>query len=177
MGVRQATPEDALGIATAHTMAWQVAYQGLVSPHLLETLDIETRTVTWHERLSDSASYVTTYVYDDATDGVVGFVSISAAADEDLVGQAVGEVKALYLHPNAWGKGCGKALMVFAMEELRQRGYQTVVLWVLTNNLRAQAFYEKGGFRADGATKVLNVRDDEQHVSRYRFELTADDQL
>lgn len=36
-------------------------------------------------------------------------------------------------------------------------GYQEIILWVLEDNKRAIAFYEKMGFVFDGQEKVINL--------------------
>ena len=44
------------------------------------------------------------------------------------------------------GKGYGSALLECALDELGRLGFRQVLLWVLEDNMRARAFYEKCGF-------------------------------
>jgi GNAT superfamily N-acetyltransferase len=66
-----------------------------------------------------------------------------------------GEVYALYLIPERWSTGCGRALMGAALDGLRAAAYQRVVLWVLAANARARRFYAQAGFAPDGAGNTL----------------------
>lgn len=61
-----------------------------------------------------------------------------------------GEVYGFYLHPTAWGSGGAGALMSRCEEFLRDEGYPSAVLWVLRDNSRARAFYEKAGWSFNG---------------------------
>jgi ribosomal protein S18 acetylase RimI-like enzyme len=79
---------------------------------------------------------------------------VGAARDDDATG--LGEVYAIYLAPSALGRGLGRALMDAALAELAAAGLATVVLWVLTANASARRFYERAGFRPDGAVRTLD---------------------
>ena len=52
--LRDATPADALDIATVHVESWQVGYRGLMPDEVLDGLSISTRERWWHETLSGS---------------------------------------------------------------------------------------------------------------------------
>jgi L-amino acid N-acyltransferase YncA len=65
-----------------------------------------------------------------------------------------GLVYLVYVLPTHWRCGVGKALMVAAMEELRDLGVREAVLWVRRDNRRARHFYETVGWRADGRTRT-----------------------
>jgi GNAT superfamily N-acetyltransferase len=92
----------------------------------------------------------------------IGFASIGQARDED----GSGEVYAIYVLPEAWGAGAGHVLMQESFRRLRDDGYREAVLWVLDDNPRARAFYEREGWSlTDDAreetflqTVVLEVR-------------------
>jgi GNAT superfamily N-acetyltransferase len=57
--------------------------------------------------------------------------------------------------PAWWSTGTGRALMDRVLAEVRAEGYPRIVLWVLTENVRARRFYERCGFRLSGAAHVL----------------------
>ena len=78
-----------------------------------------------------------------------------------------GELYALYVRPAWWSTGTGRALMDRVLARTAAAGYQSVVLWVLRDNLRARRFYERAGFAPDGATNVLERLGEVPEV-RYR---------
>lgn len=81
-----------------------------------------------------------------------------APLDEDgrgfaLVGE--GRLHRLYVRPSAWGGGVGLALHDEALAALRDARSEVASLWVLADNLRARAFYERRGWRLNGGARVV----------------------
>jgi ribosomal protein S18 acetylase RimI-like enzyme len=60
------------------------------------------------------------------------------------------ELYTLYVTPDHWSTGAGRALMDRVLTEVRAEGYPRVILWVLRDNRRARRFYERAGFRRKG---------------------------
>ena len=87
---------------------------------------------------------------DDAK--VVGFVSYGDFRDSATI---AGEIFALYVLKDYYGKGVGQQLIQAAFAALD--GYQEIILWVLEDNKRAISFYEKMGFVFDGEEKVIDL--------------------
>jgi RimJ/RimL family protein N-acetyltransferase len=73
---------------------------------------------------------------------------------------------ALYVTPDHWSTGAGRALTDAVLDGLRAAGYRRVVLWTLTENARARRFYAKAGFAPDGATNVLAALG---HIEEVRY--------
>ena len=59
----------------------------------------------------------------------------------------------LYVRPEEWGSGIAVALHDAVVEVLAD--CPELHLWVLTENHRARAFYERRGWRADGTSRVV----------------------
>jgi GNAT superfamily N-acetyltransferase len=85
---------------------------------------------------------------------VAGFCSIVAPSRDDDAGERTCEVAAIYVDPEAWRRGIGRALLEAAVREARADGWRTVTLWVFAANDRAHAFYEAFGFAPDGGALV-----------------------
>ncbi len=151
--VRRATPGDAAGITRAHVRGWQVGYRGLLPDAVLDGLSLAQRTVDWRDRLTQpDPDGATTLVAVTGTD-VVGFASVGATRDGDAPA-GTGELWALYVDPDRWRHGAGRALEEAACLELVRTGAVRATLWVLSANARARAFYESCGWGADGTTRV-----------------------
>ena len=78
-------------------------------------------------------------------DRVVGFAVYGDRGEEN---PETGEIIAIYVLAEYYGKGVGRQLMEAGMEQLK--AYPKICLWVLKDNGRAIRFYEKSGFRPDG---------------------------
>jgi ribosomal protein S18 acetylase RimI-like enzyme len=146
--VRRAVANDAVPIAGVHVRAWQVAYRGLMPDEVLDGLSVEPRARFWQQALAGErgpAVYV-------AVDGsaVVGFCAVASPRDEDA-GDDVAEIAAIYVEPDVWRIGVGRALMDAALAHLHADGRRWVTLWVLAENHRARDFYARFGLEPDGA--------------------------
>jgi GNAT superfamily N-acetyltransferase len=84
---------------------------------------------------------------------VAGLLSHGLSRDEDSP-REVGEVRALFVHPDHWRSGIGTALVANALERLRDDGCTEATLWSFRDNQRANAFYERQGFAPDGASQA-----------------------
>ncbi len=168
MEIRPATAADAGRIAVVHVRSWQGAYRGLMPQEYLDGLDPAARAAGWERSLREldwSRSGVLVAEEDGALAGFAGF-GPARAEDEDPA--RVGEVRAIYLLPEAWGRGTGGRLMAAALARLTQAGYAEAILWVLGTNARARRFYEAGGWAADGGTLDDDSRGFRISEVRYR---------
>ena len=146
MRIRVATGEDAEGIASVQERTWQAAYR-----HVFPVAELERggfiQPDRWRGRLAHPPRGWSTFVAED--DGrVIGFVSVGPSRDE----VKTGELYAIYVEPEAWSTGVGRALIETAESRLHEQ-YAEATLWVLGDNPRARSFYERAGWTADGAEK------------------------
>jgi len=151
MCVRKAQLEDAPEIANIHIRSWRAAYRGLIPDSILEDLDLQERTLLWSRNLSKPDEWI--FVAKEK-ELVVGFCSLAPARDEEEDPKAIAEITTIYVDPDEWGKGFGKALSKAALHKALKCGFQEVLLWVLRENHRARDFYEHLGFHADGTGKA-----------------------
>jgi GNAT superfamily N-acetyltransferase len=68
-----------------------------------------------------------------------GFATTAPSREPDLPDH--GELCALYVDPEQWGRGFGMALVSAARARLFELGFRNAVLWVLAGNVRAERFY------------------------------------
>ncbi len=168
MNVRRAIPADALAIAQVHVASWQSAYHGFFPPSVLANLSIAERQALWAPRLASAAQLI--WVSGEGA-RVTGFIAACASRDADLPPPATAEIAALYVEPDAWGAGCGRALCAAALAHLRQTAAENVTVWVLAGNVRARHFYERLGFATDDARKDVTLFNVTLPEVRYRQSL------
>jgi ribosomal protein S18 acetylase RimI-like enzyme len=163
--VRPARAEDLPSVALVRALTWQTAYAGQVDPDELRTLTDPDVLDAWALRAAATGS--TTYLVAEVEgEGeVVGFAAFGAERSE-MPAQFRGELYALYVLPEHWRAGSGSALLHATLDELAERGFDVVTLWVLAGNDRAIGFYERHGFHATGE-RVRDPRGlDELRMSR-----------
>lgn len=150
MKIRSAQLQDVQQLAQVHVRSWQSAYKGLLPDEYLANLSVESREEQWSNAITNSPTQLDLC---EDNEGIVGFVAYGRGRDNDAKTRQVGEIYAIYLDADVWGKGYGKALLDKALRILQNQGYSRVVLWVLDTNERAIKFYERNGFTLDGETK------------------------
>ena len=143
---RMESAEEIRGKAFVHWKSWQESYAGIVDPGYLARLTLD-KCEEIAFRFPDSV-----LVAKDG-DRVVGFAAAGAYRAEDGSKTDEGEVYALYVLEEYQKRRIGYALMRRALSMLA--GCRAATVWVLAENEKAIAFYERVGFRADGAEKTL----------------------
>jgi GNAT superfamily N-acetyltransferase len=154
--VRAATSADAEAIADINVKAWQLAYRGIMSDSYLDGLAKGKAVAAQrHRDRIDRPHGPRTFELVAEHDGeVVGWLRAGPTRDDDRH-ETQGEIRAVYVLPDAWRAGVGSALMTTALERLSNDGYTKATLWVFEENARARLFYERFGWTADGATEVF----------------------
>ena len=153
MRICQALPKDAYAYAANHIACWQSAYRGIMSDEYLDNMSVEQMAERNRQILRDPGILMCYYVEYEGK--MIGRLVLCKSRDEDKAG--AGEIAAMYLLDAFWGKGYGREMMEFSLEELKRRGHDEVFLWVLEANSRARQFYEKCGFAFDGTKKEINI--------------------
>jgi GNAT superfamily N-acetyltransferase len=169
MGIvcRPATRADVPGIAEVRIRSWQEAYRGAVPQDYLDALDVAAEVARREGRPLDGQHVA------EANGEVVGWLSVGPYRPDDgeeVPGPSCGEVEAIYAVPEVWGLGVGRALMAYGLGELRRLGLHPVLLWVLASNEQARRFYERAGFRADGAVVDFEIGGTTLPELRYRYD-------
>ena len=153
--VREMTFADCDRVAEIRIRGWQSAYRGLMPQPYLDALSVTEDAERRRDRFRQS-------------DGSV--VNLVAEQDGELFGWAAhgpyrgGEVRiadaelyAIYVDPGRYGAGIGHTLLQESVRRCTAAGHDRMYLWVLKGNARARAFYERAGFRPDGAEEPFDV--------------------
>lgn len=153
MNLRPAVPGDAMAVARVHVRAWQAAYRGLMPDDYLAGLRPEDRAQRYDFASVDPGRPRTLVALE--ADTILGFATVSPARDGDAAGH--GELCALYVEPDCWGRGVGRALASAARNELYSLGFRNALLWVVAGNKRAERFYRADGWTRDGSHRARQV--------------------
>ena len=161
MTIRQATPEDAAGIARVHVESWRTTYPGIMPQEHLDALSVADRQQMWTETLrADGPTRTTVYVAETDGGEIIGFVSggPGKAGDSDYQSEIYG----LYLLQSQQGKGLGRRLVQTFARHMSQDDHRTLLIWVNVHN-PARRFYEAlGGVHArTGSREIKGVTYDD----------------
>lgn len=150
--VRKAKVGDEVRMAEILVAAWQHAYSGIMSPELLDALDINQKTDMWRTALERAGKG--SYLVAEVNGRVEGFAVFGPARDKDLDGAESAEIVAINIDPDHWGSGLGCALLNTMIERLSTDGFGSIYLWVVEQNERALRFYHRNGFASEGGIKT-----------------------
>ena len=143
--IRKALPEDVDDYTDCGVSCWQSAYRGIVPEEYLANMKKQ-RLEKNRKALTDPGDceyYCAIY-----GERMIGILVINKNHSENFW--------AIYLIEEFWGKGYGKKLLDFAVDELKSAGHKKICLWVFEENYRARRFYEKHGFSFDRTKKVVD---------------------
>ena len=169
MLLRLAEPDDAIAVARVHVRSWQVAYRTLLPADYLDQLRPEDRAEKYDFASLDARKPQTIVAVEEGL--IHGFATTAPSRDPDLPGH--GELYALYVDPEQWGRGIGVALISAARTRLFRLGFRNAVLWVLAGNTRAERFYQIDRWTPDGPRRTDSVWDITVDEIRYQRELEA----
>jgi len=142
--IRRALPEDAYDYAICSISCWQSAYNGIVPDKYLTYMSLEKdqRAEKFRKSFADPKNIRSYCVLCD--EKMIGFLIM------DIISA---EIWAIYLIEGFWGKGCGREILYFAINELKRLEHKEIFLWVFAGNNKARRFYEKNDFHFDGTTR------------------------
>jgi GNAT superfamily N-acetyltransferase len=137
--IREARPGEATVLAAIQRDA-SLAALGHIFPPDQYPYPMDEVTERWRDALADDA--VVVFVYEEAAP-----VGVAGARAEWLDG--------LYVLPEWWSRGVGRALHDHVLEHLRAAGSTQCHLWALEHNDRARRFYERLGWHEDGTSRAV----------------------
>jgi GNAT superfamily N-acetyltransferase len=153
-----------LPVARVHVRSWQAAYRQLLPDDYLDQLRPEDRAETYDFATLDPRKPQAIVATEEGL--IRGFATTAPSRDPDLPGH--GELCALYVDPEQWGRGMGVALVSAARANLFGLGFRNAFLWVLAGNVRAQHFYRIDQWASDGLRRTDSVWEIAVNELRYQ---------
>ncbi|GIG59640.1 N-acetyltransferase GCN5 [Longispora fulva] len=147
IAVRVADPEDGMTIAALQKTTWQATY-GEWIPDVVAGLDLSRTAHNWSAAATRHGQRVAVA---EGPDGIQGFAW--SGPPEESEPEGTGELLALYVLPEAQGRGVGSLLLADSMTWLSAQGYTGCVVWALERYAPARRFYERSGFVPASATR------------------------
>ena len=145
--VRPARAEDAAQMARVNVQCWQETYRGLMSDAVLDDPGLlAARGRFWTAALTDERYRGNRVAVAERDGHLVGIAMSGPPLD---AGAWARQLYVLYVRAAEHGRGAGPTLLEAVVDP-----DESATLWVADPNPRAQAFYRKHGFVADGEAQV-----------------------
>jgi GNAT superfamily N-acetyltransferase len=137
-----AGPGDAADIGRVHVRSWRETYPGLLPQTYLAAMRPEIHARRIRQQLSRPKPGEVVLAAESPA-GVIGYCAGALISGVDRLADA--EVFTLYLVKSGQGRGVGRRLLQAAAMALAAQGARSLVIWVLSGNKPARAFYERLG--------------------------------
>lgn len=160
--IRYADINDSKVLGYIHSQSWKIAYKRIIPDLILDNISAEDREQYFYKTLSEKLEKDVLILKNN---NPVGFMTLGKCRDEDCDSDW-GEIWGIYLLPTYWNQGLGTELIKWGINELKNRSFKKISLWVLEENINARKFYEKLGFHHDGTVKKLNIG---KELNEYRY--------
>lgn len=153
--IRDMRIEDCEGVAAIRVRGWQHAYRGLLPQPYLDRMDIAEEAGLRRRYFAERGEAVN--VVAERPDGTL--TGWACAGPHRAEGRALPgcELYAIYVLPEHIGTGTGRALLTELTARAVAAGHPEMALWVLRENTAARRFYERAGFRPDGAEDTFTA--------------------
>ncbi len=156
--VRPPRLEDVDRLAIVNVETWLAAYTGIVIQERLDAMELDEYRDRWRSNITDPPDErifrVAEVKGEVAAYGIGGPYRPQDEDDETPETATLAELYALYTHPDFQDRGIGLAVHDVVLDEFVQHGYDDAALWVLRDNVGARRWYERRGWRLDGATSA-----------------------
>ncbi|WP_121710696.1 GNAT family N-acetyltransferase [Streptomyces sp. E5N91] len=154
--VREMTLADCDRVSLIRVRGWQSAYRGLMPQPYLDAMDPAADAERRRSLFTRPPEGLVNLVAEDEGGEVVGWACHGPYRDGEAR-TADAELYALYVDAARFGAGIGRALVGESVRRCRAAGHARMLLWVLKGNVRARRFYDRAGFRPDGAEEPFEV--------------------
>lgn len=139
MLIRKAKIQDAEDIAKVHIDTWRTTYKGIVPDEKLDNMSLE-RDIEMQKKFISKEEVITLVC--EIEGKVIGFACCGERRDGPE--KFTGELYGLYILKEYQGRGIGNRMVEDVVDELKSRGYNSMLLWALEENSSCR-FYEKLG--------------------------------
>jgi ribosomal protein S18 acetylase RimI-like enzyme len=139
MIVREATVDDESAVAAIRNETWQSAYRGIVADDYLDAMSLADARARFAKVIASPDEH---FFVAESGGTVIGFSVCGPERELEL--PFLGEIYAIYVHPEMQRSGSGRLLMEASIRKLKTLGFTSLVLWSLAAN-PSNRFYERMG--------------------------------
>lgn len=163
--IRLASLADARTLARIHIEGWQAAYSHIVPAELMASRTVDSREQEFAELLRAHDDGDRFWLFErDGSAAALAYTRVGR--DTDIA--SGGELKLFYTLPGMKGGGIGLKLFEHATGDLATRG-MSPYLYTFRENAAARAWYERRGWRADGASAPWSDRGEWPELIEVRY--------
>lgn len=140
--IRRREKNDCKDIAHVVTIAWNETYKGIVPDEFLKGLykNEEERVISSFNNFDENDNHQFVLLVNNR---IIGFINVGVSEDNDYY--SYGEIFALYIINGYKGNGYGKKLLEMGIDELKDMGFNKIVVGCLDGNKSNEFYKHMGG--------------------------------
>jgi len=156
MNIRKFQISDLEACAALHHSSQRESEKGVIFDTDLDRHDLDHFINNWQEwtSMNDMDIIIAENNNDIVGLCISGKIRTRPDFDKGIVPKYGSEIYALYVHPDHFRKGTGRALFTHAVGTLKDQKQKSLLLWTLKKNKRACAFYDSFGGSKIGKKRV-----------------------
>ena len=143
--IRPPKPDEAEELADLHLLTWRETYSGAFPPSAWGEDARSQRLAMW-DAICSRPRPADRFAVAERNGRLIGFAGSGASMEDPPVRER--HLFFIYLLKSEQGSGAGQELLDAVLSD------EPASLWVLEDNPRARAFYERNGFVLDGARQA-----------------------
>ena len=142
INIRKVKVDDANTLAFIQTESWKSAFNRILSKEDLDRYTDVNRAITLYSKLlNENIGNCFILTIDENTHCIAYW---DKTRNDEMEGYS--EIICIHSLCDNWGKGYGTEMMNHILSDIKNSGFNKVMLWVFKENHRARKFYEKHGF-------------------------------
>ena len=152
INIRKVKVGDAKTLAFIQTESWKSAFNKILSKENLEKCtDINVAINMYTKLLNENIANGLILTINEKPHCIAYW---DKARDEEMEGYS--EIICIHSLCENWGKGYGTVMMNHILKDIKNAGFNKVLLWVFKENHRARKFYEHHGFVLTEKSKIFS---------------------
>ncbi|MBM7095280.1 MULTISPECIES: GNAT family N-acetyltransferase [Alteribacter] len=160
--IRKAETSDAKGIARVHVDSWNETYKGIIPDEVLDGRTYERQEKMWKGALAAALEDRAIFVAETDGGEVVGFITGGPNREPDKFDGFDAELYAVYVLKNAQGQGVGRKLTNSLTSFLGEKGYDSIMVWVVKDNPAVRFYARIGGRPIGKRTETMGGKEIEE---------------
>ena len=148
--IRKARNVDKKTLAYIQTESWKSAFTDIISAEDMERCtDIAKAEAMYENVLKSDYAEISILEIDSRAHCIAAWSKARNPQFSDCA-----ELICIHSFSENRGKGYGSLMMNHIIDEIKNSGYNSVLLWVFEKNTLARTFYEKHGFKLTDNTQI-----------------------
>ena len=142
INIRKVKVDDANTLAFIQTESWKSAFNRILSKEDLDRYTDVNRAITLYSKLLNKNIGNGFILTIDENPHCIAYWD--KTRNDEMEGYS--EIICIHSLCDNWGKGYGTEMINHILSDIKNSGFNKVMLWVFKENHRARKFYEKHGF-------------------------------